>query len=910
MIFGNHNEFNFESFKDDVNSAADPLVEAVSKYDPNKKHRTSYKSPVADLPESAALFFRAAADALDSKGIKADTGDDNAKAQSLQLDKLGKQANDTKNDISKKTGNFFSKAGDSAGKTVKSVQDAKLDKKLGLLGDNVNSTIKDAKLDKKFGDVVGTVGEAVMGAASSLGGTIKDAKLDKKAGDVFDNMTTAVKDAKLDKKASDVADTVAPLVANVAESVGTAAVNALDAVSSFIKDNKLDKKAADMADTAGQTLSDVGDRAGKAIKDAKLDKKLAQAELPEKLLTAANVLPGVTIKNPGKAAKQFRKNRTLALKAARKQQKSLAKLLAVKQKEAGKRLSPYQKEAGKMLAGKQKDAQKYIQARQKDIQTGKIQLPFVQPKKKSNGWTRLGLYLGGAGLAYGGLSVNNARIWNAIPPLESKLAGDSRYFNSRQGLIFYKEAGQDQENKAPVVFVHGIGAGNHSYEWLQNFEAFSKQHKVYAFDLLGFGNSAKPNIKYTTEVYIKQLTEFLDEVVGRPAHIVASSLSAGYAVQVAYRRPELVQKLLLVSPTGINKQGGKPAVQMLPGAAYYLLRLPVLGKALYSLIAGRADIQHFAESQMFFDKNMVTKEMVEQYYTAGHQPGADFAPPSFFTGLLDAEIGQTLGKLDKPVMMVYGKDSKITPVWEAEALEKQNPTARLEFFENARMLVQWEKADKFNWLGLEFLSQPFQPTKPVTASTKAGASLGQTGHIERKSTDQPNPVQKVAGKVDDSANKIKEAADKLADEFKNDAAKAAKAVDEHMGKQAQDADLKKADKPQAETKPVPTSASAPAKAADPKASTSQQPRFANPQQGQNDDLSKTMGQFSQQAGSAKTPETDMSPEPAEYAGDHDLKKELKEHREAFIGDNETGAALLQDKDKNDIDDRRMGPPQG
>ena len=62
------------------------------------------------------------------------------------------------------------------------------------------------------------------------------------------------------------------------------------------------------------------------------------------------------------------------------------------------------------------------------------------------------------------------RIWSAIPPLESKLPGENKYFRSRQGIVFYKESG---DGETPVVFIHGIGAGNTSYEWSQNFGAIS-----------------------------------------------------------------------------------------------------------------------------------------------------------------------------------------------------------------------------------------------------------------------------------------------------------------------------------------------------------------------------------------------------------------------------------------------------
>lgn len=75
MIFGkDKDEFDFNAFKSDVTSASEPLVEAVNKYNPNKKKR-KYKTPTADLHESASLFFQAAADTLDKKNASSASQD-------------------------------------------------------------------------------------------------------------------------------------------------------------------------------------------------------------------------------------------------------------------------------------------------------------------------------------------------------------------------------------------------------------------------------------------------------------------------------------------------------------------------------------------------------------------------------------------------------------------------------------------------------------------------------------------------------------------------------------------------------------------------------------------------------------------------------------------------------------------
>ena len=111
--------------------------------------------------------------------------------------------------------------------------------------------------------------------------------------------------------------------------------------------------------------------------------------------------------------------------------------------------------------------------------------------------------------------------------------------------MFYEVKG-DREAK-PVVLIHGFGPGASSYEWRKNIEALSEQFRVYALDLLGFGLSDRPAIDYDAETYIDLLIDFIREVVGKPAIVIAHGLTSAYVIEAAYRRPQLFEHLVLVA---------------------------------------------------------------------------------------------------------------------------------------------------------------------------------------------------------------------------------------------------------------------------------------------------------------------------------------------------------------------------
>ncbi len=837
----NNQPLDFKTLKKSIVESAEPVVETIVGYKP-AVGKGKYKPDLEEMPEMMSQFFRAAAELVEENVGSAKVQSATEQVQDAKLDKKAKKLAD-------KSSKLLSSKVDDA---KSAISDAKLDKKAGDLADNAGAglagfaaavsdfvgkagdTVKDAQLDKKAGNLAGAIGDSV-----------KDAHLDKKAGDVIDNLSSRFKEADLGTKAADLAGTIGaaamPVIAKVKDAeLGNKASNAVDLLSAKVKDAELGARASDFADTVsgkvkdaklGEKASDFADTVSTRVKEAKLDKKLADAKLPEKAIAVAGMVPGIEIKNPKKAAKQFRKKRKEILKAVNTQQKELNKALKKRQIEAAK----------------------YAAARQRDIQNGKLRVPkYEAPKLVKKAGFPWGKTLAGTGLAYGGLAVLNTRVWSNVPPLQSKLEGEGHYYRSRQGVIFYKEAGQDQDNQPPVVLVHGIGAGNHSYEWEPNFGAIAAQHKTYAFDLLGFGNSERPALKYTAEVYIKQLTEFLDQVVARPAIVVASSLSSSYAVQVAFRRPQLVQKLILMEPSGIFRGQGISGPNLagpLSGAAYSVLRAPVLGKAIYSGVASHSGVKSFMENQMFYDKINATPERVEQYWTAAHQEGAEYAPPSFFTGLLNAEIGETLGKIQQPVLIFWGKESMITPPAEREEISMKNPKAQVETIERARLALNQEHPDQFNKIALDFLGKPSEPvtdTAAVGFVHNAGPALEEMGNISTETSPAQTPTQK-------SNDNGKQASVKPTDNGKRENVSG-----------------------QAETGLKPTDTGKPENVS-----------VNNPQPIQTAEASSQPEQ--------KGIEFDSS----------DLKQELEDHRKTFIGDNDTGRALLQDADNDGLDDRAM-----
>lgn len=62
------------------------------------------------------------------------------------------------------------------------------------------------------------------------------------------------------------------------------------------------------------------------------------------------------------------------------------------------------------------------------------------------------------------------------------------------------------------------------YHFRHNIPELAKDHHVYAFDLLGFGGSSKPIQDYGADVWKDQTTDFIEQVIQRPAAVAGNSL--------------------------------------------------------------------------------------------------------------------------------------------------------------------------------------------------------------------------------------------------------------------------------------------------------------------------------------------------------------------------------------------------
>jgi haloalkane dehalogenase len=103
----------------------------------------------------------------------------------------------------------------------------------------------------------------------------------------------------------------------------------------------------------------------------------------------------------------------------------------------------------------------------------------------------------------------------------------------------YREAGNP--NLPTVLFLHGNPTS--SYIWRNIIPLVAPIGHCIAPDLIGFGQSGKPNIEYRFFDHVRYLDAFLDKAGISSAYVVAHDWGTGLAFHLAARKPEFVRAL-------------------------------------------------------------------------------------------------------------------------------------------------------------------------------------------------------------------------------------------------------------------------------------------------------------------------------------------------------------------------------
>jgi pimeloyl-ACP methyl ester carboxylesterase len=268
-------------------------------------------------------------------------------------------------------------------------------------------------------------------------------------------------------------------------------------------------------------------------------------------------------------------------------------------------------------------------------------------------------------------------------------------------------------NGTPLVLVHGLGSSA-AVEFYYNLEALAAHHRVIAIDLPGFGQSDKPVVEYTIDLFVKAVSDLMAcEGVTRAA-VMGVSMGGRVALGLALTAPEQVERLILVDALGVGPPRRVLAYRILltrglgeltlTGTARALRRMnPATIRRLWGWYLNRPGrVDSIWSNQRIADHGvLLSKPEYRAAYLSALRSIAGMR--SLRDGVV---VESRLAELQMPTLLVWGRHDHIFPPSHAESALKRLPNGRAEIFEDSGHTPQMEEPDRFNRLVLDFLEQP------------------------------------------------------------------------------------------------------------------------------------------------------------------------------------------------------------
>ena len=211
--------------------------------------------------------------------------------------------------------------------------------------------------------------------------------------------------------------------------------------------------------------------------------------------------------------------------------------------------------------------------------------------------------------------------------------------------IRYLESG---DSKKTLVLVHGLGAS--AERWDQVIPLFADEFRVVVPDLIGFGYSDKPLVDYTPEFFSEFLQKFLIAADIKRPNLIGSSLGGHVSAEFAVSHSQEIEKLVLVSPSGIMKKS-TPALEAYIMAALYPNEQSA--KNAFELMEGSGVDVH--------------PEIVNGFIERMQLPNAKLAFMSTLLGIKNSElITSKLQTISVPTMIIWGSSDPVIPIQYAD----------------------------------------------------------------------------------------------------------------------------------------------------------------------------------------------------------------------------------------------------
>lgn len=248
-------------------------------------------------------------------------------------------------------------------------------------------------------------------------------------------------------------------------------------------------------------------------------------------------------------------------------------------------------------------------------------------------------------------------------------------------------AGNYHDDCETIILLHGAGAG--AVTWYSTIANIAQYYRVIAPDIVGYGESDKPNAIYDRPYFSNWLNGFLESLNLTKICLVGLSQGGAIAMQFTLDFPEKVNKLVLVNSAGL---GAKPKF------------LPFLGMAWMNIFPSNL-------ANKFSSRYLVVKPSHKNKYHGLYSVEVvkSLGGKNAFLqgkGRAVAEIPKDeLKNIKQKTLIIYGENDKFFSPEYSELAAQIIPNAKLKNIRNAGHMPLMDQVEIFNKSLIEFLRE-------------------------------------------------------------------------------------------------------------------------------------------------------------------------------------------------------------
>jgi len=246
---------------------------------------------------------------------------------------------------------------------------------------------------------------------------------------------------------------------------------------------------------------------------------------------------------------------------------------------------------------------------------------------------------------------------------------------------------------SPFVLLHGGGSRAQAFE--EMVPVLAREFKVYIYDQRGFGETERPpEPKLSHQLWREDLIRFLDAFDLDRVALGGWSLGAGVVLDSTIKHPERISQMVTIGASS-------PRLERSDRSGFDRRRkLIESGAGPEEIVAETFEFTKKAFSPYSLEHNPAAVEALRQEHLRNN--------PQAYLEMLDAnedrpKIGERLGEIACPSLLIVGEHDGRTPVPQSEDLNKAIPGSLMKIIPNCGHFYGYEQPEATSYAIVSFL---------------------------------------------------------------------------------------------------------------------------------------------------------------------------------------------------------------